>query len=625
MKEKVNELSFNNLKLKFELGILILFFAWNAESQENNDRTSLIPALAPFYHGVASGDPLPNQVILWTRVTPDSTVLMTDSVQVSWRVATDTAMLSIVSSGSAFTNAEKDWTFKVDVTGLAADGCYYYDFYALNKYSIIARTFTAPVGDVDSLRFAVVSCSNYEHGYFNAYARLLQRNDFTAVLHLGDYIYEYETGGYSANIAGRENEPINEIISLTDYRVRHSHYKLDNDLRTLHQQYPFITIWDDHESANDSYKDGAENHSEGPEGLWVDRKAYSMQAYHEWMPIRTAPGSGSIYRSIEYGDLLKFYMCDTRLEGRTEQATGSNDSTRSMLGPVQYDWLTNELDNSSNQWNILGQQVMMAPLELFGSPLNNDQWDGYAWEREKLYDHILSNNIENLVVLTGDIHTSWANDLPGSGYDASTGAGSVGVEFVVTSVTSPGLPLSVPSSTIQLENDHMQFINLTEHGYMILDVNKQRTQADWFYFTDITVPSTSDYFGDGWYVNDGERNLNQATGVSIAASDYNCLFAPVGSTSTMITESIKDLAIFGVYPNPFNRTITVQYYLFNDTPVSIKIINTTGQIVYQDEVQSASKGLNYMKLTASGLASGSYQLVVSTDHERISKRLIKLN
>jgi alkaline phosphatase D len=592
--------------------------------QDVNDRSGLIPALAPFYHGVASGDPLADKVVLWTRVTPDSTVLSTDSIQVNWRVATDTAMSNVVTSGMGYTNEAKDWTFKIDASGLSADGCYYYDFYSLNKYSVRGRTFTAPVGDIDSLRFAVVSCSNYEHGYFNAYARLLQRNDFSAVLHLGDYIYEYEAGGYSANIAGRDNAPTNEIISLTDYRVRHSHYKLDDDLRMLHQQYPFITIWDDHESANDSYKDGAENHSEGPEGLWVDRKAYSMQAYHEWMPIRTAPGSGSIYRTIEYGDLAKFYMCDTRLEGRTEQSAGSNDSTRTILGTAQYNWLVNELDNSSAQWNIMGQQVMMAPLEIFGTPVNNDQWDGYNWERTKLQDHIVNNNIENFVVLTGDIHTSWANDLPGSGYDASTGAGSVGVEFVVTSVTSPGLPLSVPASTIQLENDHMQYIDLTEHGYMILDINKQRTQADWYYLSDITTPSTSDYYADGWYVNSNERNLNHASGYSSASAGYNCVNVPLDPVGVSSHETEMDVAIFGVYPNPFNDQFTVQYYVFREANIRVTIVNSIGQVVYTDEVDNAVKGLNYMQLKADGLDAGSYQLVISSEYQLATKGLIKL-
>ncbi|MBL4706619.1 MAG: alkaline phosphatase D family protein, partial [Flavobacteriales bacterium] len=472
-------------------------------------------------------------------------------------------------------------------------------------------------------RFAVVSCSNWEHGYFNSYARLLQRNDFSVVLHLGDYIYEYETGGYSANLAGRENEPANEIISLTDYRVRHSHYKLDDDLRLLHQQYPFIVIWDDHESANDSYKDGAENHSEGPEGLWVDRKSYSKQAYHEWMPIRTPAAGGSIYRSFSYGDLVNFYMCDTRLEGRTEQGSGSNDSTRRLLGQTQFDWLTNELDNSTAQWNVMGQQVMMAPFLIFGNPANNDQWDGYAWERGQLYQHLEDSNIQNFVVLTGDIHTSWANDLPGSGYDASTGTGSMGVEFVVTSVTSPGAPISIPVSALQLENDHMKFIDLTQHGYLILDINKQRTQGDWYFLNDITVPSTSEYYGDGWYVNDGETFIQQASGFSQATGPYNCSFAPLLPLSVGIEEPLKELALFGVYPNPFHESFTIQYYLFTDTPVKVRVVNTLGQVVFEDDVKIATPGLNYMNLDASGLNAGTYHIVISTENQSVSKSMIK--
>lgn len=610
--------------MKLKLGLMALTLAVSLSSM-SQDRTGLIPALAPFYHGVASGDPLTDRVIIWTRVTPDSTILPGDSVQVLWRMATDTAMTNIVANGSGYAGENTDWTFKTDVTGLSADGCYYYDFRAMNKYSIRGRTFTAPMGDVDSLRFAVVSCSNWEHGYFNSYARLVQRNDFSAVLHLGDYIYEYEAGGYSASLAGRDNEPTTEIISLTDYRVRHSHYKLDDDLRKLHQQYPFIVIWDDHESANDSYKDGAENHSEGPEGMWVDRKAYSMQAYHEWMPIRTAPGSGSIYRTIQYGDLINFYMCDTRLEARTEQAVGSNDSTRRLLGQTQFDWLTDEMDNSTARWNVMGQQVMMAPLEIFGSSVNDDQWDGYNWERTQLYNHVLDSNIQNFVVLTGDIHTSWAMDLPGSGYDSSTGVGSVGVEFVCTSVTSPGFPFSVPASTIQFENDHMHYIDLTEHGYMILDVNKQRTQADWYYVDDITAPSVNEYFADGWFVNDTERHVNQASGFSQATPGYNCAFAPEMPLAVGIDEPVRELAIFGAYPNPFHNEFTVQYYLFSKVPVTVRVVNTLGQVVFTDVVTQASPGLNYMNLDATGMEAGTYQVVIATPNQSVAKTLIKMN
>ena len=424
------------MKLTASLILSLLFFS--VYSQNLNPRKSLDPILYPFYHGVASGDPLSNAVILWTRFTDDT--LSIDSVEINWRIATDTSMVNVINSGNGFAHVENDWTFKVDASGLSPDTWYYYDFEALNYHSIRGRTKTAPIGDNDSARFAVVSCSNYEHGYFNAYRYLRDRNDFDAVIHLGDYIYEYAAGGYSAGIVDRDNEPINEIITLEDYRVRYSHYRLDDDLRDLHQQYPFINVWDDHESANDSYVDGAQNHSPSTEGPWIERKSNATQAYHEWLPIRSPmPGDLQIYREINYGDLMSLYMLDTRLEGRSEQGGTSSDPNRTLLGQNQFSWLTNELKTSNTKWNILGQQVMIAPLEVFGATLNDDQWDGYDYERTRLYDSITLNGIDNIIVLTGDIHTSWVNDIPLSNYDASNCTGSVGVEYVVTSVTSPGL------------------------------------------------------------------------------------------------------------------------------------------------------------------------------------------
>jgi alkaline phosphatase D len=225
--------------------------------------------LFPFYHGVASGDPLEDRVIIWTRVTP---VEAKDNVEVAWRMATDTGMVNIVAEGVFDTNLGRDFTVKVDVENLNPGTWYYYDFMALDNYSLRGRTRTLPSGDVDHLRFAVASCSNYEHGYFNAYKHIAFRNDLQAVLHLGDYQYEYQVGGYSAFIEGRQNEPANETITLEDYRIRHSHYKLDEDLRAAHQQYPWFTVWDDHEFANNAWVGGAENHDAG-EGLWSDRKA----------------------------------------------------------------------------------------------------------------------------------------------------------------------------------------------------------------------------------------------------------------------------------------------------------------------------------------------------------------
>ena len=439
--------------MKFFTSFLSLTIFISSFSQSHSPRKSLNPLLYPFFHGVASGDPISDAVILWTRFTDDT--LSNDSVEINWRIATDTSMSNVVNSGNGYAHLNNDWTFKVDASGLSPDTWYYYDFESLGYHSIRGRTKTAPTGDNDSARFAVVSCSNYEHGYFNAYRYLRNRNDFDAVLHLGDYIYEYEAGGYSAGIVDRENEPTNEIISLEDYRLRYSHYRLDDDLRALHQQYPFINVWDDHESANDSYVDGAQNHSPGTEGLWSDRKSNATQAYHEWLPIRSpVPGDLQIYRKINYGDLMTLYMLDTRLQGRSEQGGSSSDPNRTILGQTQFSWLTNELKSSTSKWNVLGQQVMIAPLEVFGAALNDDQWDGYDYERNRLYDSIINNTVNNIVVLTGDIHTSWVNDIPLSNYDASNCTGSIGVEYVVTSVTSPGLGFlgGIAGSTIELFN-----------------------------------------------------------------------------------------------------------------------------------------------------------------------------
>ena len=239
------------------------------------------PDYKPFYHGVASGDPLADRVIIWTRVTPETSPMA--PVDVHWQVATDSGMTHVVQSGVFTTDAERDYTVKVDVTDLAPYTTYYYHFSALNATSITGRTRTAPTADeADRLRFAVVSCSNYQAGYFSAYRKIAERADLDAVIHLGDYIYEYSASGedFYGNEDLRQNRshlPDKEIVTLDDYRTRYSQYRLDPDLRAVHQQHPFIAVWDDHESTNDSYEDGAQNHQSETEGPWEERKSESKQ------------------------------------------------------------------------------------------------------------------------------------------------------------------------------------------------------------------------------------------------------------------------------------------------------------------------------------------------------------
>jgi alkaline phosphatase D len=588
---------------------LLLFFLLPNLLWAQQARNTLKTENAPFYHGVASGDPLHDRVIIWTRVTPSE--INDLPVQGTWRIASDEGMTQVISSGSFTTNQNKDYTVKIDVTGLAAGTCYYFDFQSGGNFSTIGRTRTADLGANAHVRFAVVSCSNYQHGYFNAYRAIAERNDVHAVLHLGDYIYEYGAGAYSANIEDRVHEPSNEIVSLEDYRLRYSHYRLDNDLQELHRQYPFICVWDDHESANDAWTGGAQNHDPSTQGLWADRKSNSIQAYFEWLPIRETSFANSIYRKIEYGDLLNLYMLDTRLEGRVEQvgvtSSSLNDPSRTLLGLDQKNWLKDELLNSNAQWNILGQQVMMAPLLAFGVPVNADQWDGYQAERSELLNFFVDNNIQNVVVLTGDIHTSWAMDLPLPGYNASTGANSAAVEFVTTSVTSPGFPIGVGASLIQSFNPHIKYVDLTKKGYIILDINQTRTQAEWYHMDDITTPNNNQSFARAFFVNNGERRV-----VSTTIQTPSTALCPLAPTANLDEVVAENLTLFGIYPNPFDEYFILHFGSLNAQQISVEIIDATGKVVFTQSNIIINDGSAYFKIYAGSLAPGTYLVQISS-------------
>lgn len=594
--------------------------AQNEQNPNHYSRNSLEPALEPFYHGVASGDPLSDAVIIWTRITLNST----DPVNVNWRMATDTLFTDVVANGTAVTDSSSDWTVKVDVTGLSEDSWYYYDFEHNGVHSLIGRTRTAPTGGVDHLRFGVVSCQSYENGYYHAYRDMVGRNDMDCILHLGDYIYEYATGGLSAGVEGRTVEPEHEIIELSDYRTRYSHYRLDPDLRDAHQQFPFICVWDDHETANNSWRDGAENHTEGSEGIWTDRKSFGVQANMEWLPIRQPDinDPNREYRDFAFGDLADLNMLDTRLYDRDEQGAGNEDE-RSMLGYNQRHWLYNNMSASTAKWKLLGQQVMMAPLTAFGIPVNNDQWDGYPAERDSLYDHVTSNAIDNMVVLTGDIHTSWANDLPGDNYDSGTGDGSVGVEFVVTSVSTTSSPINIGINIIQLANPHMKFIDLAQKGYLILDLTQDKAQSDWFYVSDITDPNFSTSWGAGWYTNDGDNHLTEANAEASAGTypPLAPLFQPEG---VGVEELAHEPVIISAYPNPFMDRFVVQFNLFEANNVEIKLMDVSGKTVLTKDFGKKRDGLHYLEIDVPELASGLYIFSLQSGENIINRRLSKL-
>jgi alkaline phosphatase D len=337
-------------------------------------------ASSPFQHGVASGDPLSDRVILWTRVTPAAAKA---AVPVSFVVATDAALANVVLRGSAKTNPGRDYTVKVDAAGLQPGKTYYYRFSAEGADSPVGRTRTLPVGPTSSLRFAVVSCSNHAYGYFNAYARIAQRADLDLVMHLGDYLYEYGAGQYG-NV--RTPEPANEIITLADYRQRHAQYKRDSDSQAMHRQHPLVAIWDDHETANNSWQGGAENHTPATEGAWADRVAAALQAYYEWMPVRPVDTGNprDNHRGYAYGDLADLLMLEERINARSEQLTtathatpfgagfattdpGYGDASRGLLGTAEENWLGNRLRSTPARWKMLGQGVMFAQLKAPGT------------------------------------------------------------------------------------------------------------------------------------------------------------------------------------------------------------------------------------------------------------------
>jgi alkaline phosphatase D len=448
-----------------------------------------------FQHGVASGDPLTDAVILWTRATTADGA----EVEVFWEISDTPNFRVRANVGTALAAADRDFTVKVDADGLAPGATYYYRFSALGRTSDVGRTRTAPAGPVDRLRFAVVSCSNMGHGWFHVYQSLAEQADFDAVLHLGDYIYEYRSGGYGN---ARPMVPEHEIITLEDYRTRYASYRLDPMLAAVHRQHPFICVWDDHETANNSWSEGAANHDPDTEGSWADRRAAAERAYAEWIPIREAD-DGRIFRTLKYGDLVDLIMLDTRLWGRVqEDPTVRFEEERTLLGLDQEAWLDDQLADSQATWRLVGQQVMLAQLKSVagslamggGNILNADQWDGYEAARQRLYDTVEREGVEKLVVLTGDIHSSWANELTRDPndpaiYDAESGAGVLGVEFVTPAVTSPGLAGIAPGVVdfLKQQNPHIKWVNTENRGYIALDITPERVQAAWFHMDRIDV------------------------------------------------------------------------------------------------------------------------------------------
>ncbi|HGF5098998.1 TPA: alkaline phosphatase [Vibrio parahaemolyticus] len=494
-----------------------------------------------FEHGVASGDPTQTQVIIWTRVTTAASY-----VDVSWQVASDMEFSNVVQSGVFTTDTGRDFTVKVDVQNLNANSQYYYRFMVGEMMSEVGQTQTLPEDGVEKASMAVVSCANYPAGYFHVYREILNQHEqspFDVVLHLGDYIYEYGAGGYASEDAaalGREPSKGTECITLDDYRKRYAQYRQDADLQALHAKLPMIAVWDDHELANDTWKNGAENHQDD-EGSFIDRRAAAAAAWTEWLPVRENTFSNMlIYRQFSFGNLVNLMMLDTRLVGRdkpldyfslsapTMEAIGglvaqSRSADRELLGTEQLAWLMNEFNTHDAKWNVLGQQVLMSRMELPSSvmtamfqlftsteekkteallavntaitgyladpsadpislPYNLDAWDGYYVEREKVYQ-LAKASSGNFVCLAGDTHNAWASELK----DVSNNP--IGVEFATSSVSSPGLeeylaldPVAIAQMEYTLPHlvSELQWADIKQRGFMRVTFTADVAQSTWY-------------------------------------------------------------------------------------------------------------------------------------------------
>lgn len=500
------------------------------------------PGSVSFDHGVASGDPLSDRVVVWTRVTPS----IDAPVWVVWQVFADQALTEQVAAGALQTSNARDYTVKVDVSGLSPDTAYYYIFNVNTELGFVpsnlGRTKTLAATGTNPVRAAVVSCSNYPFGFFHVYDAISQIENLDVVIHLGDYLYEYGPDGYGGETGaqiGRAHEPAAEMTRLADYRTRHGQYKSDRTLQRAHAAAPWICTWDDHESANNAYRTGAQNHN-ADEGDWTTRKQMAVQAYLEWMPVRDpAPGEAraALWRQFDFGDLASVICLETRLTGRSEEISWTvemagidaeaipakaravmgrvNNPARTMLGAAQEAWVANALESSvqgGKPWQVLANQVLMTKVRppnftqtltaaqkasirdgriqglvgfsALGLPLNLDAWDGFPAARERLYASAEQAGA-NLVTLTGDTHTGWANHLR----DAS--GEPRGVEFGCTSVTSPGFGRFMPSVSglgqmFADANEGVIWHDPEGGGYTLLEITAQSISAHFFKVSDVT-------------------------------------------------------------------------------------------------------------------------------------------
>ncbi|MFT3978670.1 MAG: alkaline phosphatase D family protein [Sphingomonas bacterium] len=482
-----------------------------------------ITAARGFTHSVASGEPGPDEMLLWTRYVPASG----DSAELRVEVSDTPDFARVAAAGAQITGPWRDWTAKITVTGLKPGRAYHYRFVAPDgSFSPTGVTKTLPDDGARSFRAAIFSCSNMPFGWFNAYGHAAARNDFDLWVHLGDYFYEYPAGHYPAaseTVAGRLPEPASALVHLADYRLRYASYRADPDLQALHAKLPMLAQWDDHESANDSWEGGAQNHDPSTEGDWNDRRAAAIQAYREWMPVSDEP-----WKAYGIGTLATLFRTETRLLARSRQREIASlfkapdpvraltdfrdhawqDPAVTMMGSQQEAWLAHAMRASvkaGQRWQVvgfgtvMGRQVMPADAESWqmrgaagqgrvaagiaaarlGLPSNYDSWGGYPAARRRFLESARAAEA-NLIVISGDSHNAWAFDL-------AQEKAAVGVEFAGHSVTSPGYesafaadPAMIARSLVAA-NPELKWCDTSRRGYMAMTITPDRVSNDWLF------------------------------------------------------------------------------------------------------------------------------------------------
>ena len=504
-----------------------------------------------FNHGVASGDPLSDQVILWTRVTPEQP----GPIEVILEVSSSSDFNNIAFTKSLKTSSLTDYTVKYDfsIQDIFQSGeIFYYRFKAGAAISESGKTKTLAL-NITKVKIGVFSCSNFPAGFFNAYQAAAEKNDLDLWLHLGDYLYEYPMGGYATSNAkklGRVPSPLHEIITLADYRERHAQYKLDHGSKALHSNAPIIAVWDDHEFSNDTWKKGAKNHAiDGSEGDFYARRSAAIKAYHEWMPIREQQNKRKIFREFKIGKLIQLLMLDTRQYERDKQIqpkdylsdSGFNQASfysdlnsldRKLLGKEQLAWIEEKMTAEDFKWTVIGQQVLMTKLKFpdlskmlkkedvptflkpylkflgLGIPSNLDAWDGYPAERNKFY-RLMQKLNKNFISLAGDTHNSWVANLTN---DEGT---KVGIELGAPSVTSPGITdvLKIDKKEFVEEivdiNPELDWMDPSQRGYLSLDFSEDELIATFNFIKELEKIDPSISSAHGFKVQQDKLHINK--------------------------------------------------------------------------------------------------------------------